>query len=55
MRLLYAHTGLLIEPAGAVGAAMILAYRDKFANQQVATVLCGGNLTEKQAREWIFN
>ncbi len=48
MRLLHVHTGLLIEPAGAAGLAMVLAYRDKFAAQQVATVLCGGNLTEKQ-------
>ena len=54
MRLLFAHTGLLIEPAGAAGIAMLVAHRDKFAGQQVATVLCGGNLTEKQIREWIL-
>ena len=54
MRLLHAHTGLLIEPAGAAGIAMLLAHRDKFAGQQVATVLCGGNLTEKQIRQWIL-
>jgi threonine dehydratase len=53
-RLLHTHTGLLIEPAGAAGVAMILADRDKFAGQQVATVLCGGNLTETQIREWVF-
>jgi threonine dehydratase len=55
MRLLHAHTGLLIEPAGAAGVALILAHRDKFAGQQVATVLCGGNLTEQQTREWILS
>jgi threonine dehydratase len=54
MRLLHAHTGLLIDPAGAAGIAMLLAQRDKFAGQHVATVLCGGNLTETQIREWIF-
>ena len=54
MRLLFAHTGLLIEPAGAVGIAMLLAHRDKFTGQHLATVLCGGNLTEKQIREWIL-
>jgi peptide deformylase len=54
MRLLHAHTGLLIEPAGAAGVAMLLGYRDKFAGQQVATVLCGGNLTGNQTREWIL-
>jgi peptide deformylase len=54
MRLLFAHTGLLIEPAGAAGIAMLLAHRNTFAGQQVATVLCGGNLTESQIREWIL-
>jgi peptide deformylase len=54
MRLVYGHTGLLIEPAGAAGVALILTHRDKFAGQQVATVLCGGNLTEQQTREWIL-
>jgi threonine dehydratase len=54
MRLLYTHTGLLIEPAGAAGVAMILTHRDTFADQQVATVLCGGNVTEKQIKDWIF-
>jgi threonine dehydratase len=54
MSLLYTHTGLLIEPAGAAGVAMILTHRDTFAGQQVATVLCGGNLTEKQIKDWIF-
>ena len=54
MRLLYTHTGLLIEPAGAAGIATLLAHRDRFAGQQVATVLCGANLTEKQIRQWIL-
>ena len=54
MRLLQAHTGFLIEPAGAAGLAMVLAHRASFVGQQVATVLCGGNLTEKQTKEWIW-
>ena len=44
MRLLYAHSGLSIEPAGAAGVALLLAQRDRFAGQHVASVLCGGNL-----------
>jgi peptide deformylase len=54
MRLLYTRTGLLIEPAGAAGIAALLGHRDKFAGQQIATVLCGANLTEKQIRQWIL-
>lgn len=48
MRLLFAHLGLLVEPAGAVGVAALLADRAAFAGQRVATVLCGGNLTAEQ-------
>lgn len=55
MRLLLTHVGLVVEPAGAVGIAAIRTYRERFAGQRVATVLCGGNVTEEQFREWIVN
>jgi threonine dehydratase len=44
MRLVYQHAGLLLEPAGAVGVAAIVAHRAHFAGQRVATVLCGSNV-----------
>jgi threonine dehydratase len=44
MRLVYQHAGLLLEPAGAVGVAAIVAHRAQFAGQRVATVLCGSNV-----------
>jgi threonine dehydratase len=44
MRLVYQHAGLLLEPAGAVGVAAILAHPTQFAGQRVATVLCGSNV-----------
>jgi peptide deformylase len=53
MRLVYQHAGLLLEPAGAVGVAAIVAYRAMFANQKVATVLCGSNITESQIKEYL--
>jgi threonine dehydratase len=43
MRLVYQHAGLLLEPAGAVGVAAILAHPKQFAGLKVATVLCGSN------------
>jgi threonine dehydratase len=52
MRLLQQHVGLVVEPAGAVGVAALTVHRDRFAGQRVATVLCGGNVTDQQFRQW---
>lgn len=48
MRLVFQHLGILVEPAGAVGVAALLADRARFAGTRVATVLCGSNLTPAQ-------
>jgi threonine dehydratase len=48
MRLLHAHAGLVSEPAGVAGLAAVLASRADFAGRDVATVICGGNLTAEQ-------
>ncbi len=48
MRLLFAHVGILVEPAGAVGVAAVLADRARHQGARVATVLCGSNLTPEQ-------
>lgn len=53
MRLVYRHAGLLLEPSGAVGVAAIMAHPDQFKGQQVATVLCGSNITESQIRQYL--
>jgi threonine dehydratase len=52
MRLLLSHVGVVVEPAGAVGVAAIHAHKERFAGQRIATVLCGGNVTEEQRRLW---
>ena len=44
MHLLFAEGGLVVEPAGAVGVAAILAEPDRFAGRRVATILCGSHL-----------
>ena len=54
MRLLFWKMGLVVEPAGAVGVAALLAHRERFAGALVATPLCGGNLTGQQARRWLL-
>lgn len=53
MKLLHAHTGLVVEPSGAVGIAALLENKGDFRSQQVATILCGGNLTLAQMKEWL--
>jgi threonine dehydratase len=52
MRRLHAHAGLVVEPAGAAGLAALIAARERYAGQHVATVLCGGNVTREQALAW---
>jgi threonine dehydratase len=53
MRLVYEHAGLLLEPAGAVGVAAIVAHPTRFTGLRVATVLCGSNVTERQILEYL--
>jgi threonine dehydratase len=52
MKLLHQHLGLIVEPSGAIGVAA--AALERFRGARVATIICGGNLTEVQIREWIF-
>jgi threonine dehydratase len=54
MRLVHEHLGLVLEPSGAAGLAAILENRDRFRDQSVATVLCGGNLTPEQMKLWLY-
>ncbi|RIH86886.1 L-threonine dehydratase catabolic TdcB [Calidithermus terrae] len=53
MRRLHRHLGLVVEPSGAVGVGALLAHGERFRGRRVATVLCGGNLTPQQVREWL--
>ncbi len=53
MQLLHLHTGLVVEPSGAVGIAAILENKMMFEGKSVATIICGGNLTEEQIKNWL--
>jgi threonine dehydratase len=53
MKLLHENAGLVVEPSGAVGIAALLENKSDFRSQQVATILCGGNLTQAQMKEWL--
>ena len=52
MKLLHQHVGLIVEPSGAIGVAA--AALERFRGLRVASIICGGNLTEAQIREWII-
>ncbi|WP_369411810.1 threonine ammonia-lyase [Chryseolinea lacunae] len=53
MKLIHLHSGVATEPSGALGIAALLENKSRFANHTVATVLCGGNLTEHQMKVWL--
>jgi threonine dehydratase len=53
MRLLHRHAGVVVEPSGAAGLAAVVREPARFAGQTVGTIICGGNLTPAQMREWL--
>ncbi len=54
MQSAYRHHGLVLEPAGVAGLAAAMTYNTRFRGGRAAVPLCGGNLTESQARQWLF-
>jgi threonine dehydratase len=54
MRMLFSKAGLVVEPSGAAGVAAILAQPALFQGLNVATILCGGNLTDQQIGAWLM-
>jgi threonine dehydratase len=54
MQLLKLHGGVMVEPSAAVGLAAMIENPELFANNSVALILTGGNLTEEQVKLW-FN
>lgn len=53
MSLLHRHAGIVAEPSGAVGIALLFQRPERFAGLTVATIVCGGNLTLRQIRRWL--
>jgi threonine dehydratase len=54
MRLLYEHSGLVVEPSAALGVAAILEDREQFAGRRVATVICGSNVDPGDHARWVL-
>ena len=53
IRLIHDQVGIIPEPSAVVGVAAIAENRDRFKNKRIGTILCGGNLTEEQKKEWL--
>ena len=53
MALVHQHAGFMLEPAGAVGVAAIIAHSEQFAHKHVATVLCGSNINLAQFAQYV--
>ena len=53
MKLVHRHAGVVAEPSGAVGVAAVLERPDLFRGRLIGTIICGGNLTADQMREWL--
>ncbi len=51
MQLAYRTLGLVLEPAGAVGAAAIMADPERFKGQRVGILLSGGNVSDEMRRQ----
>ena len=52
MRLLYTRSGLIVEPAAALGVAAILENRERFRGRTVATILCGSGVATADFERW---
>jgi threonine dehydratase len=53
MQLIHQHAGLVVEPSAAVGIAVLLENPELFRGQNVATILCGGNVSPEQMQSWL--
>lgn len=53
IRLVHEHLGLVVEPAGVVGVAAMLEHSSRWRGARVAVPLCGGNVTQADARQWL--
>lgn len=54
MRLVFDSLGIIVEPAGVAGLAVLLEYPEQFRGAYVATPFCGGNVTAEQGRRWLW-
>jgi threonine dehydratase len=54
MRLVFDSLGIIVEPAGVAGLAVLLEYPELFRGAYVATPFCGGNVTAEQGARWLW-
>ena len=55
MRLLYRLSGLIVEPAAALGIAAILENPERFRGKTAATILCGSGIAIADFERWVVH
>jgi threonine dehydratase len=55
MKLLHQHLGIACEPSAAVGIAAMADNKNRWRNKKIGTIICGGNVTPDQFKNWIMN
>lgn len=55
MRQLFEHAGLVVEPSAALGVAAVLEDPERFRGRNVATIICGSNITSGDFRRWTLD
>ena len=53
MKLLHVHAGVVAEPSAAVGLAALLENPGAYTRKTIATIICGGNMTQEQLHTWL--
>jgi threonine dehydratase len=53
MKLIHSHAGIVSEPSGAAGIAALIENPMMFSGKTVATIICGGNVTDIQWQTWV--
>jgi threonine dehydratase len=53
MKVVHQQLGVVLEPSGAVGIGALINNKTVFTGQRVVTILCGGNLTHEQIKQWL--
>jgi len=55
MRHLFELAGLVVEPSAALGVAVLLDDPQRFRGMNVATIICGSNVTSNDFRRWALD
>ena len=53
MKIIHENVGIIVEPSGAICLGAIMENNEYFKNKSVALIICGGNLSNEQIKEYL--